>query len=165
MEQFLDRMVVLCLSESWELVPMWSYYAESHKGFAIGFDSAHPFLSRIEPVDYTSPFPTLENDFAPVFQKSPQWRSEREWRVANHLDEDAPAETQGEIYLYEFPAEAISEVVLGHRIGECLKFQIKQVMRANDYSHVRLFQSVAIKGRWELNRQRESPAAQVQELA
>ena len=43
----LENIIVLCLSDAWDTIPMWSYYAEAHKGFVIGLDSAHEFYSNL----------------------------------------------------------------------------------------------------------------------
>ena len=41
----LDSALVLCLSETWDNIPMWSYYADGHKGFVIGLAAGHGFFN------------------------------------------------------------------------------------------------------------------------
>jgi tetratricopeptide (TPR) repeat protein len=37
---------LLCLSEKYDNLLMWSHYADCHRGFVIGFDADHPFFSK-----------------------------------------------------------------------------------------------------------------------
>ena len=42
----LDAIVILCLSEAW-IIPMWSYYPESHAGLVVGLNYTHSFFSDL----------------------------------------------------------------------------------------------------------------------
>ena len=42
--QFNDDTAIFCMSQVWDSILMWAHYADSHKGFVVGFDMSHPFL-------------------------------------------------------------------------------------------------------------------------
>ena len=67
---------------------MWTFYAQEHQGFCLGYNTSSELFQRARPVVYThSPNdvlhlqdPVMGND--PLsFCKSPDWQFEREWRV------------------------------------------------------------------------------------
>ena len=37
---------LLCLSEVRDSILMWGHYPDNHQGFAVGFDSDHPFFFK-----------------------------------------------------------------------------------------------------------------------
>lgn len=79
-----SRFGLLCLTEKPDNELMWSHYADSHKGFAIGFKSDHPFFSQrkserdqtncLQKVIYTNQRPNLSlvNPEAGLSHKSGQ---------------------------------------------------------------------------------------------
>jgi hypothetical protein len=95
---------VVCLSAVPNNILMWSHYADSHKGIALGFEarSANSWLLAAKPVLYSKQVPTgaasIENFVAFItsqrpqpknemafqnaaFTKSLDWSYEQEWRV------------------------------------------------------------------------------------
>jgi hypothetical protein len=79
---------VRCFSWDWSSPLLWTFYAQEHQGFCLGYSTDGELLRRARPVLYTH-FPTdvchLED---PVtgndqlsFCKSPDWQFEKEWRV------------------------------------------------------------------------------------
>lgn len=129
---FLNQNVgVLCLSEVRDSILMWGHYTDDHRGFVVGFDSKHPFFSKrrstqdefgfLRRVHYQRQRPNviLTDTSSPAwFQtKSDQWSYEREWRIVRVLSEagrriDA---TPFPICLFELPADAVLEIVVGLR--------------------------------------------------
>ena len=101
---------VACFSETWESIPMWSYYADCHKGVCMKYDFAlldtsdsrfENILPSLHKVWYSEQrFVDRENAFAP-FVKSLQWAHEQEWRLFREHQED---------YLY---IPCLSEIYLG----------------------------------------------------
>lgn len=47
------RFGLLCFSEVWDSILLWSHYAEKHAGIVLGFDVSAD-RSRFLPVDYVS---------------------------------------------------------------------------------------------------------------
>lgn len=81
---------VTCFSETWESVPMWSYYADSHRGVCMKYDfnlldrekqSHRNILTSLQKVWYSQyrPF-DKDGEFSP-FIKGLQWAHEQEWRL------------------------------------------------------------------------------------
>lgn len=88
---------VFCLSETRTNLLMWSHYANSHKGFVVGFDSSHPFFNqnlgpssdfcgidvgKVHRVNYDN-FRS-NNSHEPTnwyLQKSDEWIYEKEHRI------------------------------------------------------------------------------------
>lgn len=132
---------LLCLSEVRDSILMWGHYADNHQGFVVGFDSTNPFFSKrrsdkdefgfLRRVDYTPQRPqvTLADTSSPVWfsTKSEQWSYEKEWRIvrvlsdANQRIERSPFP----ICLFEFPADAIVEIIVGMRSPPSLVSQIQ----------------------------------------
>ena len=40
-----EEAAILCMSEDWDTILMWSHYADSHKGFVLGLDTSSPFFA------------------------------------------------------------------------------------------------------------------------
>ena len=61
-EDFNSHAGICCLSRTNSSILMWSYYADSHAGFCLGFDATE--IAKIAdlalPVDYQEKFPALE---------------------------------------------------------------------------------------------------------
>lgn len=134
---------VLSLSAVNDSLLMWAHYAESHKGFAIGLDSHHPYFDQrrhgddvirhLAPVAYSEERPAaiLLNPalteaeqvarLAATFflTKSIEWQYEREWRMLRSVDEASEKiELSNEVVcLYELPSEAVTDVIVGCRMS------------------------------------------------
>ena len=137
---------VLCLSEVKDSLLMWGHYTSNHCGFAVGFDSEHPFFNHrrtesdefgfLRQVKYTPhrPHVTLANSDSVTWfeQKSYEWAYEKEWRVLRVLRE-ANLVIQKQpfsIHLFEFPTEVIREIIVGMRANATLRDEI-QSLRLN----------------------------------
>ena len=48
-QALLAQLGVLSLSERWDSLLMWSHYADSHRGFAIGLSTSHGFFAKRDP--------------------------------------------------------------------------------------------------------------------
>ena len=140
---------ILSLSRTYKSLLMWSHYAESHKGFVIGFDDKHPFFHEkalkgltngLNAVIYSSLRPKIEtNDKSKYHEilccKSIDWSYEEEVRLFRLLSEDFETETTDQnnhkVYLYEIPSEAIQEIYLGANISEKTKSEIHLAIKRN----------------------------------
>ena len=63
-------------------------------------------------------------------RRARKWRYEQEWRVTRWLQQAAKILelADGPIHLFELPASAIREVILGCRASESLRFEINQTV-------------------------------------
>ncbi|KAB7615684.1 DUF2971 domain-containing protein [Amylibacter sp. SFDW26] len=122
---------MFCLSETNDNILMWSHYANNHKGIAIGFNSSHPFFTegtndldfKLQEIKYSAKRPKNTNDmkdgYKVFFQKSPDWKYEREWRMFAKLDKAHQIhEKEGglPIHLFQIPIGAIECVVFGMKM-------------------------------------------------
>lgn len=88
---------VLCLSERWDSILMWSHYADNHRGICIEFDTSELSHPDLKPVDYRAPRRLKASDLCEwklrqsedaerrvhhtyFLAKAAAWRYEREWR-------------------------------------------------------------------------------------
>ena len=152
----LQTCLVLSLSSEWDIIPMWSYYAEGHKGLVIGFDFTDPFLQgkTTRRVQYTATFPVVENTFEQaIFFKFGQWKHEHEWRSLQILEYDEPDQTIcGRVHLFKFSPTAVAEVILGHRMIEHDRCLVRDILGDPAYRHVKLFQAHPDNHAWRIRR-------------
>lgn len=145
---------ILCLSESADNLLMWAHYADSHRGFVIEFDERSPFFDRrvnpddelrhLRKVSYSSKRPSLTladvENFAPFMTKGVDWEYEAEWRMLVLLDTASTVIGEGPhaVHLFEFPAQAITAVVLGSRMAAEKKEYVRKILSDSPhFSHVR----------------------------
>ncbi len=117
---------IFCLTPDVENVLMWSYYANSHRGFCIGYNSEYLIKCGLfgmgGEVFYDNTFPKIplfwtENDFPMLnilLTKWEKWKHENEYRLIHRYQ-------KGKTHV--LPPEAISEVVLGSQLSENEKLQ------------------------------------------
>jgi len=91
--EFFDAVTVLCLTEAPDNKVMWGNYADSYRGFCIGYtlELSHPLATRLRPVEYVSDASPVDlraaiidpvgTRDALVYKKPVDWQYEREWRV------------------------------------------------------------------------------------
>ncbi len=143
-EDAMDRRLgIFCLSETNDNILMWSHYGAQHKGIAIGLDASHPFFNssgksrefKIGKIKYTPKRPKNLNDFGEqykiFYQKSPDWRYEREWRVISSLDKAKKvinSDTEYPTYLFAVPLEAIHSVIFGMKASKHEIFQARKAI-------------------------------------
>lgn len=135
---------VLCLSEVRDSLLMWGHYADNHQGFVVGFDSSHPFFNKrrseqdefgyLRRVNYEihRPHVVLSDTSSPVwFQSKPeQWAYEKEWRIVRVLTE-AEQRIEREpfpVCLFQFPADAVVEIVMGMKSSATVKAKIRSLV-------------------------------------
>ena len=153
-EGFARFIGILSLTEVPTNSAMWAHYAENHKGFLLGFATCHEFfnrqrsekdefnhLRRVQYIDRSGSNRSLMdldgNDI--FFTKSTEWAYEREWRMitplARSLDEAPEAD---EVKLLDYPASALSEVVIGASSTVATRNGILDCLRDVSLSHVQL---------------------------
>lgn len=136
---------------------MWSHYSNEHKGYAIGFDSSHQFfnqkkaeedeLRHLREIEYRENPPEINlmntSGAELFFVKSKKWKYESEWRMLMPLsDASKVIEKQSySVHLFEFPPEAVKEVIFGAKISELDRRSILKLMNDNKFNHVKLYQA------------------------
>lgn len=163
----LDEALVLCLSDAWDIIPMWSYYAQAHTGFVIGLDSTHSFFSPfpIKAVTYSVEYPEVNYDvmFSEAwFHKFDQWKHEREWRCVRIRGyggvpytlpiRKSSTEEITDVCLYPLPPEIIREIVLGYRITDSDRENILNHLKTDPYTHVDIYEATPDRHAWRLDR-------------
>jgi hypothetical protein len=116
---------VLSLSERWDSILMWTHYAESHKGFCIGFNrkklQESGFFGMCGPVNYSDDFPKidpLEDDLLRAaiitsHTKAKEWCYEKEVRFCQIWPAKDP---NVQDRLIRFPTDFMEEIILGLNI-------------------------------------------------
>lgn len=158
--EFGERCGILSLAEAPDVDLMWAHYADSHRGFVIGFDEAHPFFDRQrgpdddffhlrrviyrEPVAYAS-LADLDGE-AFLLSKGPRWAYERELRMVLPVDPASPTFVGpggDAIHLRDFPPDAVECVIVGARGTPGLRRALADLVASDGrYGHVRLQQAV-----------------------
>lgn len=115
-----ERVGVFSLAEHNDEILMWGHYANSHKGFCVGFDTKELLktegIDYIGKVEYCSEFPviipngSLEFQFRKqIFCKWDRWAYEDEYRLTkNHIGNRK----------VEFPKVAFKEIILGYQMPQ-----------------------------------------------
>ena len=146
---------ILSLSEVPDDDVMWAHYADKHHGMVLGFDKAHAFFNRrrSENDDFYYPRKVIYRDLlpapsaadvdpdAPLVTKGAKWAYEREWRMLAPLkDASRRCETpEGDIvYLYSFPPQALTNVILGARATSALEESIRSALSQPNLQQVSL---------------------------
>ena len=133
-----ETLGILSLSTNPTQPVMWGHYADSYRGFLVGFDAVHPWLAgpensddlleQVRPVNYTLKRPRVEvgsrddidlRAFAlgTVLTKHKAWSFEDEWRaVRMRAGSLPPGNCEGVSHLFEIPAETVLEIVMGPRM-------------------------------------------------
>ena len=135
---------ILSLTEVPDNAVMWAHYADNHRGMLLGFDQTHAFFNRrrsqsdefyhLRRVVYSNVAPAaslLELDGDAIFvAKGEQWAYEREWRMLAPLkDATRSVPISGDVvYLYAFPLDALSCVVLGASATSTLEVSVENAL-------------------------------------
>jgi hypothetical protein len=141
----------VCFSRVWDSIPMWSYYAEHHRGFVIGLNDKHPaFIEALgEPIPIIYGRrglvrPREQHDaMDQIFTlKARDWAHEQESRCILRLQDcDPPVDADGECVVFRsYPREAVEVVYLGCQMDESLRDEIGQNFRAWGFAHSKLIQ-------------------------
>lgn len=154
---------VLCLSEAWDNQLMWSHYADSHKGFVIEFNPQHSYFNQqrspvdefgyLRQVKYAErPSVALTNleSLDVFFVKGMDWEREKEWRMLRPLKDHTEILDES-IYLFSFPPECITGVILGSQMLPQIKQDIQHFLEGeSEYSHVVIYHAVLDERRYKL---------------
>jgi len=142
---------IFSLTEDPYNIVMWSLYADSHKGFCVGFNTTrlvnclgYSVLTEPCKVEYVEEFPIIKVNLSDdpeyikksLITKSKQWVHEKEWRLIS-------LEQNKTNFPIKIGPRIICEVILGCRISEQDKQEIIMSLSQRGYE-INLFEA-AIK--------------------
>lgn len=128
-----QRMGVFSLAEHNNEILMWGHYANSHKGFCVGFDTKELLKAEnvdfVGKVEYYSEFPviipngSLEFQFQKqIFSKWDRWAYEDEYRLTkNHIENRK----------VRLPKAAFKEIILGYQMSPKDRVKIMKLAHTN----------------------------------
>lgn len=121
-----DKVGILSLTEKHDDLLMWSHYANGHRGLCLEFAASvdEAFFRGAQPVVYSderSIFdprqPETKQVEIVVLTKSKHWTYELEWRIVEHQKGEGP---------YKFPAETLTGVIFGCRTSDKDKTKVQR---------------------------------------
>jgi len=121
-----DKVGLLSLTEKRDDLLMWSHYANGHRGLCLEFATSiyEVFFGRAQPVVYSDERPIFDPREPEtkqvekvVLTKSKHWTYELEWRIVEHQNGEG---------LYEFPAEMLTRVLFGCWTSDKDKSKVKR---------------------------------------
>ena len=125
-QNHVDKVGILSLTERRDDLLMWSHYANGHRGLCLEFATSidEVFFGRAQPVVYSDERPIFDprepetNQVEKVvLTKSEHWSYELEWRIVEHQNDEG---------LYEFPAETLTGVIFGCWTSDKDKSKVKR---------------------------------------
>jgi hypothetical protein len=124
---------VFCMTTKNDNILMWAHYAGQHTGFCLEFRTDNPLFSRARPVIYCRSLPkqnlieflTADIRGLPLYlvTKAEDWVYEKEWRLADPGPEPGPR---------KYPPESLTGVILGCRMDERNREQVKEWCRERE---------------------------------
>ena len=149
----LESCLCLCLTDVWDSALMWSYYADGHKGFVIGFDTTNSDLfpeppARVSYSKVRSQVGFYKSFHDAVYTKADYWKHEREWRAIRTI------EFAAKLHLERFTTKAVTEVIFGNRMSAKCRNRVLGCIHDVPYSHVRLYDLKPHPAEWSLQRDR-----------
>ncbi len=139
---------------------LWSLYANSHKGFCIGFDIEIIFklennkayfnkiehLFQLKKVNYVSEFPIWEQvnedrSLDQIITKSTDWEHEQEYRL---IALDKPN------WIYKIPKKTISEIIFGLKTLKETRTEIMKEINKNNIS-IKFYEIIQKPNSFELS--------------
>jgi len=174
-KQYGEYFGILSLTKKNNNALMWAHYADSHRGFVIGFDSNSPFFQPgngkardgLKEVKYAADrgvvprtgLASLSDDELGeandlfFFTKSDSWSYEEEVRIlAMPQKASRTIKVAGDcdICLFEFPPECVKEVILGYQMPADKKQAIVDLVQRK-YPHAALFQAMLNEDSYDLD--------------
>lgn len=150
---------ILSLSETIYNSLLWAHYADSHRGFAIEFNTENSFFNRrrsdkdelfhLRKVIYKNrsslgrTLLDLDGDDL-LLTKEACWEYEAEWRILAPLENADKVLNSGndEIYLFEIPPSVITGIIVGSRAPESLYKDIQARIKLLDKHQIDLKKAV-----------------------
>lgn len=157
LKESIDGLGVVCFSKTNKSIPMWSHYANSHKGICIGFDAQilnNHFAEDIQSpmniirfVKYVEKFPEInflsepnQSYFKVLMTKSTEWEKEEEIRIIKG--------TNGR---FRFPVTAIKEACFELKTPEAQINSIMNLLTHMGLSNVKYWREVINDEKFEVS--------------
>jgi hypothetical protein len=131
---------LLCFSENWDHLLMWSHYASKHGGICLGFDVSDKFIERVRYSKHRIPIVWGNEALGQVaesfmrsllFTKSYDWSYEFEFRAYLQLDE---ATVEHGLYYYPFDNNLVLREIIRGPLCEMPAARLATLIRAIDAS-------------------------------
>lgn len=161
---FNEHYGILSLSERWDSIAMWAYYADSHKGFCIGFNTERLIeegdFGQLGPINYTEICPVIKpkvykpgqpdlmkDSFTALYSKSVEWVHEKEFRLTK-IFENVASNKDRITYISN---ECIAEIILGVFISETDKIELLNICKEKK---IQVYQTRLVRKKFELYKER-----------
>lgn len=153
-ENWNAKMGIVCLSESPDIIQMWSHYADNHRGIVIAFDETQIVKDPRElvkvhcrdemvllPVPAT---PEKLGQYAEYYEKyiddvlrskESKWVYEKEVRLYANLNE----KDEDGYYYFNILQSFITEIYLGLRSPETTEIIAKSIKQRKEYHHLKIY--------------------------
>ena len=155
---------VVCFSAAYNNLIMWSHYSKNHTGILIGFetdeiivDGERKLSDFIDNVDYEDEMIDIPSDFMTLtpeerekivskntYRKYTDWKYEDEYRALVSFDH-----AENKRYL-DIAPKAIFEVVLGWHSDLNTELTLKDILRRDEYYHVKLKRAFVDDRRYQM---------------
>ncbi len=133
-QDHISKFAVVCFTEVYDDLLMWSHYADHHKGICIGFrardDSQTAEETQIYKVEYADEYPTLdfsrervwtrEGIAGVLFSKFRAWSYEKEWRWIRVNGEE----------VVEYPG-ILNKIIFGLRTTEADHALVRAIVKGD----------------------------------
>ncbi|MCB1383553.1 MAG: DUF2971 domain-containing protein [Notoacmeibacter sp.] len=116
---------IISFCANWSNPVIWSHYADSHRGIALGFDIPDNFLFKIQyedkPLSFNSEYLSDPNKILELFKyigktKFKHWEYENEYRLFYDLERSKRENPDDKLFFQPFePDMQLKEVILGCR--------------------------------------------------
>lgn len=162
MSEVKDSVRVVCLSEVYDSILMWSHYAQNHTGFCIEYDFAenNMFYKRLYPVKYTTDRYAISKAdmshsntrwiYKTICSKSDVWSYEKEWRIVTANFEKMGLKNLEGKYVFDLKTN-IKAFYLGAKIAEKFK---EEIIKFGKNNNIHVYQMILSPNSYELNAQR-----------
>jgi hypothetical protein len=151
LDKSIDQFRILCLSENYGDILMWSHYANGHRGFVLQFDTGYvkesfgqcQFSKVFYPPEGSYPSIKDYNEHCKtamfLIAKSSQWKYEQEWRILKQVETEEEREEEHKLYL--FKKGLITGIILGCRMTSKDK-QIVSNWRIKYQPEIKLYEAI-----------------------
>lgn len=162
MSEVKDSVRVVCLSEVYDSILMWSHYAQNHTGFCIEYDfeENNMFYKRLYPVKYTTDRYAISKAdmsnsntrwiYKTICSKSDVWSYEKEWRIVSANFEKMGLKKLEGKYVFDLKTN-IKAFYLGAKIAENFK---EEIIKFGKNNNIHVYQMILSPNSYELNAQR-----------
>lgn len=155
----INQFRVLCLSETYNDILMWSHYAGGHRGFVLQFntealkDNFKPqppqkvFYPKKESFPSIRDFNKRKRMQSFLITKSSHWKYEKEWRILTLIGKGDNPQEEGKVY--KFKKGLITGIILGCEMEGPRKKEILEWIRKYR-SHVKIHNAIKDKNCYKI---------------